>query len=189
MLPGGKDGGWVTLTTLPPSCVDCLEILGNSAFWSPKGLSKPLQEKLYLLCVPVMNELLAHHRAHKFWSSAVSWARRKPLHYLIFHPLKLELSTRIKYTYYLLICTRIYHSVFSPFVLWLKFCLYLSSSSRNPQHSFSLHPATFDHANNIWPKVLIRKSFVTLKLGRCGRNSSGSEEALVVRSCVILVFH
>jgi hypothetical protein len=27
---GGKDGRWVGLTTLPPSCADCLEILGTS---------------------------------------------------------------------------------------------------------------------------------------------------------------
>jgi hypothetical protein len=27
ILPGGKDGRYVGLTTLPPSCADCLEIL------------------------------------------------------------------------------------------------------------------------------------------------------------------
>jgi hypothetical protein len=35
-VPGGR------LTTLPPSCVDCLEILGASLSCSPKGLSRPV---------------------------------------------------------------------------------------------------------------------------------------------------
>jgi hypothetical protein len=48
-FPGGKDGRCVGLTTLPPSCVDCLEILGASTFWNPKGLSRPVAGKLYLL--------------------------------------------------------------------------------------------------------------------------------------------
>jgi hypothetical protein len=40
---GGK-GGWCRrLTTLPPSCADCLEILGASTSWSPKDLSRPAQ--------------------------------------------------------------------------------------------------------------------------------------------------
>jgi hypothetical protein len=30
----------VVLTTLPPSSADCLEILGASASWNPKGLPK-----------------------------------------------------------------------------------------------------------------------------------------------------
>jgi len=36
-------GVWCTgLTTLTPSCVECLEILGASMFCSPKGLSRPV---------------------------------------------------------------------------------------------------------------------------------------------------
>ena len=31
-------GLYVGLTTLPRSCADCLEILGGSVFWSPKGM-------------------------------------------------------------------------------------------------------------------------------------------------------
>jgi hypothetical protein len=34
MFSGGKGGWSVGLTTLPPSCADCLEI------WNPKGLSR-----------------------------------------------------------------------------------------------------------------------------------------------------
>ena len=37
---GGKGGRCVGLTTLPPSCADCLEILGASTSWSPKGSSR-----------------------------------------------------------------------------------------------------------------------------------------------------
>jgi len=36
----GKGSRCVGLTTLPPSCSDCLEIMGTSAFWSPKVLSR-----------------------------------------------------------------------------------------------------------------------------------------------------
>ena len=33
------------MTTLLPSSADCLEILRASTSWSPKGLSRPLQDK------------------------------------------------------------------------------------------------------------------------------------------------
>jgi hypothetical protein len=42
MFPGGKDGRCVRLTTLPPSCADCLKILGASTSWNPQGLSRPV---------------------------------------------------------------------------------------------------------------------------------------------------
>jgi hypothetical protein len=48
ILPGGKDGRCVWLTTLPPSCADCLEILGATTSWNPKGLSRPVAGKLLL---------------------------------------------------------------------------------------------------------------------------------------------
>jgi hypothetical protein len=35
---GRKGGRWVELTALPPSCTECLETLGASIFWNPKGL-------------------------------------------------------------------------------------------------------------------------------------------------------
>jgi len=35
----GKDGRCVKLITLPLSCADCLEILGSSNSWSPKGFT------------------------------------------------------------------------------------------------------------------------------------------------------
>ena len=40
--PGGKDGLCVGLTIFPPSFADFLKILGASASWSLKGLSRPV---------------------------------------------------------------------------------------------------------------------------------------------------
>jgi hypothetical protein len=37
-----KSDRCVGLTTLQPACADCLEIMGASNFWSPKGLIRPL---------------------------------------------------------------------------------------------------------------------------------------------------
>ena len=44
MFPGTK-----RLTTLPPSCPDCLEILGASTCWIHTGVSRPLMGQLYIL--------------------------------------------------------------------------------------------------------------------------------------------
>jgi hypothetical protein len=41
IFPGGKGGRCVGLTTLPPSCADCLEI------WNPQGLSRSVMGLLY----------------------------------------------------------------------------------------------------------------------------------------------
>jgi len=43
----GKGGRCLGLTTLSPSCTDCLEILKASTSWGPKGLSRPVQGLLY----------------------------------------------------------------------------------------------------------------------------------------------
>ena len=45
------------LTTLPPSCVACVEILGASTFWSPKKLYSPVQGQLYSICLTKVMEL------------------------------------------------------------------------------------------------------------------------------------
>jgi hypothetical protein len=45
---GVKGSRCVGLTTLPPSCADCLEILGASTSWNPQGLSWPVMGLLYL---------------------------------------------------------------------------------------------------------------------------------------------
>ena len=39
------------MTTLLSSCVDCLETLGASTSWSPKGLSTNAMGELYLYCM------------------------------------------------------------------------------------------------------------------------------------------
>jgi hypothetical protein len=59
-----RDISWVIsvrcsgLSTLPPSCADCLEVLRASTSWSPKGLSWP-----------VMGWLLKLHGAESFLRS------------------------------------------------------------------------------------------------------------------------
>ena len=44
----GKGGRCMWLTALPPSCADCLKIMGASTSWSPRSLSGPVQGRLYL---------------------------------------------------------------------------------------------------------------------------------------------
>jgi hypothetical protein len=44
-----KRGRCVGLITLPPSSAECLEILGASTSWSPKGLSRPTNGWICLL--------------------------------------------------------------------------------------------------------------------------------------------
>ena len=45
---GGKGGRCVWLTTSPPSCAECIEIMEPSTFWSPMSLSRSVMGKLYL---------------------------------------------------------------------------------------------------------------------------------------------
>ena len=45
---GGKGGRCVGITTLPPSCVDCLGNVGASASWNPKDLSRSVMGLLYV---------------------------------------------------------------------------------------------------------------------------------------------
>jgi hypothetical protein len=58
-LLGGKGGLCLGLATLPPACAGCIENLGVSTSWSPKGLSRPIREYLCL-------NLAANIRI-KFW--------------------------------------------------------------------------------------------------------------------------
>jgi hypothetical protein len=52
----GKGGRCLGLTTLQHSCADCVEILGTSTSWNPKGLSRAVQGLLDSKClVKVMN--------------------------------------------------------------------------------------------------------------------------------------
>jgi hypothetical protein len=48
LLAWGRGGRCVGLTTLSPSCADCLEILGASTSSSHKGLSSPVMGQVYL---------------------------------------------------------------------------------------------------------------------------------------------
>jgi hypothetical protein len=73
ILPGGKDGRCVGLTTLPTSCADCLEILRASTSWNPKGLSRPVVGKLYLYFT--------------LWFNYLQWLLSLPLLYLVWRTL------------------------------------------------------------------------------------------------------
>jgi len=48
---GGKGDRCVGLTTLPPSCAHCLEILEASIFGGPRGLSRPVLGELFQLWI------------------------------------------------------------------------------------------------------------------------------------------
>jgi hypothetical protein len=61
---GGKGGRYVGLTTLPPSCADCLEILEASTSWNPQGLLWPVMGLLYLL--PKSNKIFAGGHPRRF---------------------------------------------------------------------------------------------------------------------------
>jgi hypothetical protein len=52
MFPRGKGGRCVGLTTLPPSCADCLEIW-EPVSWNTQGLSRPVMGLLYLYLYPL----------------------------------------------------------------------------------------------------------------------------------------
>jgi hypothetical protein len=53
----GKVGGCVGLPSLSPSCADCLEILWASVFWTPVGLSRPVEGEIYLYLIFVFHVL------------------------------------------------------------------------------------------------------------------------------------
>jgi hypothetical protein len=42
MSPGSKGGRYLRLTTLPPSCANCIETLGSSNYYDHKGLIRPV---------------------------------------------------------------------------------------------------------------------------------------------------
>jgi len=44
---GGKGCRCLGLTSLPPSCADCFEILGVSTTWNPQGMSRFVMGLLY----------------------------------------------------------------------------------------------------------------------------------------------
>jgi hypothetical protein len=56
---GGKGGRCVGLTTLPPPCAECVEILGAWTSWNPQGLSRPVMGWLLkLLSFPITNNII-----------------------------------------------------------------------------------------------------------------------------------
>ena len=59
-IPGGNGGRDVGLTTLPPSCANCLEFLRGLTLWITYGLSRPGQGELHLLVFAVLHPFLSH---------------------------------------------------------------------------------------------------------------------------------
>jgi hypothetical protein len=57
----GDKGGRCVGLTLPPSCADCLNILGASTSWSPQGLRKPV---MGCLCYAPANPLTSKQHDH-----------------------------------------------------------------------------------------------------------------------------
>ena len=53
----GTGGLCVGLTTLPLSCAECLQILGTSTSWRPKGLSRPVICTSHIIINPLKPEL------------------------------------------------------------------------------------------------------------------------------------
>jgi len=71
-LEGDKDGQCKGLTTLPPSCANCLDVLGPS--WTPKGMSRPIMGYLLpkyftLQTFPDLLNVKFRHFAFPFFQS------------------------------------------------------------------------------------------------------------------------
>jgi hypothetical protein len=75
----GKGGQCTGLTTLPPSCADCLAVLGASTCWSPKDIFWPVLDGftelvkyfasiLYFVFTHVMLMQDAHRILHRFYA-------------------------------------------------------------------------------------------------------------------------
>jgi hypothetical protein len=47
-IPGSKGARCVRLTTSPPLCAECHEILGAQTFWNMLGHTRPVTGQLYL---------------------------------------------------------------------------------------------------------------------------------------------
>jgi hypothetical protein len=58
---GGEGGRGVGLTTLPPSCADCLEIWETQHSGTPQSLSRPVMGLLYLGCLHYLLQAVFGH--------------------------------------------------------------------------------------------------------------------------------
>jgi hypothetical protein len=63
---GGKGGRCIGLTTLPPTCANCLEIVGALTSPSRKGLSRPVYGLLYKRSCVNMELICFHSHQHKY---------------------------------------------------------------------------------------------------------------------------
>jgi hypothetical protein len=72
---GEKGGRCVGLTTLPPSCANCLEILTASTPWNPKGLSRSVMGLLYVLRQHILCLSLWHISVSQHTGRSTDWQR------------------------------------------------------------------------------------------------------------------
>jgi hypothetical protein len=74
---GDKDGRYLGLKTLPPSCAECLDILGASTFWNPKGPSRHVMGLLYSSLPPIFPSRRPAFYSHKYWGRITAFANDK----------------------------------------------------------------------------------------------------------------
>ena len=65
----GKGSQYVGLSTLPPSCADCLDVLGVSTSCILKDLSSPVMGQLYLLNFEILEIAIDTFVTLKTWTS------------------------------------------------------------------------------------------------------------------------
>ena len=65
----------IGLTALPPSCADCLQILGACTSWTPTGVSRPVQWIALLLLQGVIFHVAQSRMARNstFWQNYFIW--------------------------------------------------------------------------------------------------------------------
>jgi hypothetical protein len=81
---GGKGGRWVGLTTLPPSCASCLDILEASSSWIPKGLYRysftftkmgPVLPNIFAKSVQEVSVCFFKNKIYRTWGTDVNTHR------------------------------------------------------------------------------------------------------------------
>jgi hypothetical protein len=75
---GGKGGRFVGLTTLPPSCADCLEIQGASDPWTVSGdrLDESQQGQESVFFAPESRLMLGAHQTYHGLSPVLRMPKR-----------------------------------------------------------------------------------------------------------------
>ena len=83
---------WMGLTTLPPSHAKCLEILGASTSWSPKGLPQTVMGQLYF--PKIYLSFFCLHVSPR-WSHLICFSTK--ILYTLASPWKLQCPTQFQF--------------------------------------------------------------------------------------------